>query len=361
MADSMQHPAAEADATAERFVLARRGLVWHGRPLASARAAWLPAQVRVVVATVLPHAPAAAPWPPDADEAVDEADSADRPQAAPTGELASSPSPRAASAPGAARAAAALVLAAPTRTADVLLDDRVHAAHSADPGAGSEADADAGAGNEAVARQGPVRRTTEAERVAAPSSGAVAAASPASSRRPPRSERDVRESVTRPSPAALPAALRPSPSQGTSAGSRASVPGNNVARAQAASATAEVSADGTALAAEQAEPQHASPAARSVESVARPGSPGATMGRFDTLASASPSLRLPPSDLSVLLSPPRPQRIVRIDRLDIGSAAPALQAPPAAAMPAAAPAERPTAATPRPYRNPWSGYHARRD
>ena len=351
MADSKQHPAAEADATVERFVLARRGLVPPGRPLASARAAWLPAQVRAGVATVLPHAPAAAPWLPDADEAIDQADSAVRPQAAPMGKLASSPSPSAASAPGAARAAAAPVLAAPTRTADVLRDDRVQAAHAADAGAGSEA----------VVPQGPVRRTTAVERVATPSAGAGDASSAASSRRRPRAERDGRESVTRSLPAAPPAALRPALSQGSAAGSRASVPGNPVARAQAAAATAEVTAAGTVLASEQAEPQHFSPAARSVESVASSGPPGATMGRFDTLASASPSLRLPPSDLSVLLSPLRPQRIVRIDRLDIGSATPALQAPPAAAMPAAAPAERPTAATPRPYRNPWSGYHARRD
>lgn len=366
MADNMLHAPAEAEGTAERFVLARRGLVSRGKPLASARAAWLPAQVRVGVATMLPRAPAVESWPPAADQGSDEADIAAWPEAAPMGKPASSsgPSPRVAPAPEAAPAAAASVSAVPTRSADALHEERVREAYSSAAGVGRETVAEAGAGSEAVALPDPLPRMTEVERAAAPPGGAGEASDPAPSRRRLNTERDVRESVTRPPPATLPAALRSSASKRSAAGALASVPGNSVVQAHAASAAAEVTAAGPALLTEQVEPQRFSPAVRPVDSVVRPGPPPvATMGRFDAPASAPSSLRpsLPPSDLSALLSPLRPQRIVRIDRLDIDSVTPAPQAPPAAAMPAAAPAERPTAATPRPYRNPWSGYHARRD
>jgi hypothetical protein len=68
-----------------------------------------------------------------------------------------------------------------------------------------------------------------------------------------------------------------------------------------------------------------------------------------------------PTDLASLLAPPprRPPE-VQIDRVTVTvQAGPAAASPPVPVMPAAAPTPA-TPPTPA-YRNPWAGYHTRRD
>lgn len=78
-------------------------------------------------------------------------------------------------------------------------------------------------------------------------------------------------------------------------------------------------------------------------------------------ASASGRTRTTPADMAALLSPtPRRQQQVYIDQIAV-----TVQAPPAPATPPAAPKTEPASlrapSAGRGYRNPWSGYHARRD
>ena len=81
----------------------------------------------------------------------------------------------------------------------------------------------------------------------------------------------------------------------------------------------------------------------------------------DAGAARSTPARAAPFEMAALLaaaSPPKQQ--VYVDRIEV-----TVQAPPTAALPTAAPqqisANAPAATEERRYRNPWSGYHARRD
>ena len=67
-------------------------------------------------------------------------------------------------------------------------------------------------------------------------------------------------------------------------------------------------------------------------------------------------------DMATLLAPPASHRAeLRIDRVSVTVQSPASAAAPAMPSPAAAAAARTAAPAPRVFRNPWAGYHARRD